>query len=212
MGVQAVYRRFAALGAASAGGSPVDLSVSRAGELLLPTGRVIAADVFFYDTVPFTRWLPAGRFPVHVLHAGGAGLGDRIAAAMIRVAPGEPVRWEAALTPGQNVARLGPDEFFGYGVDSGTGSFESAEAFEFLAAGGATIGDAYAKLVQARMFPSRNEIHVVADIPVGDSAGLNVVAFASGWGDGGYESYFGVDAGGKPLVLVTNFAILDGEG
>jgi hypothetical protein len=210
MAIGEVYGRFARLGQVTSGGSAAQLSVSRAGDLVLQTGRVVAADVFFFDTLPFTRWLPAGTHPVFVLHAT-AGSDDRIAAAMIRVAPGDPVRWEPALTPGQDASRLPPDQFFGYGVDSGIGCFASAEAVEYLSRAGARADDAYSARVQAAMFPSSTEIHETADIPVGDGTGLNVVAFSSGWGDGGYASYFGLDAVGKPLVLVTTFGIIDGS-
>jgi hypothetical protein len=210
MAIGEVYGRFARLGQVTSGSSAAQLSVSRAGDLVLQTGRVVAADVFFFDTLPFTRWLPAGTHPVFELHAT-AGSDDRIAAAMIRVAPGDPVRWEPALTPGQDASRLPPDQFFGYGVDSGIGCFASAEAVEFLSRAGAGAGDAYSDRVQAAMFPSKNEFHLAADIPVGDGTGLNVVAFQSGWVDGGYASYFGLDAVGKPLVLVTTFGIIDGS-
>jgi Protein of unknown function (DUF4241) len=210
MAIEEVYGRFGRLGPVTSGGSAAQLSVSRAGDLVLQTGRVVAADVFLFDNIPFTRWLPSGTHPVFVLHATAAS-DDRIAAAMIRVAPGDPVRWEPALTPGQDASRLPPDQFFGYGVDSGIGCFTSAEAVEYLSRAGARAGDAYSARVQAAMFPSKNEFHLVADIPLGDGAGLNVVAFQSGWGDGGYASYFGLDAAGKPLVLVTNFGIIDGS-
>jgi hypothetical protein len=208
MAIEEVYGRFARLGPVTSGGSAVQLSVSRAGDLVLQTGRVVAADVFLFDNIPFTRWLPSGTHPVFVLHATAAA-DDRIAAAMIRVAPGEPVRWEPALTPGQDASRLPPDQFFGYGVDSGIGCFASAEAVEYLSRAGARAGEAYSARVQAAMFPSTNEVHPTADIPVGDGIGLNVVAFQSGWGDGGYPSYFGLDAAGRPLVLLTDFQILD---
>ena len=210
MAIEEVYGRFARLGPVTSGGSAAQLSVSRAGDLVLQTGRVVAADVFFlFDGLPFTRWLPAGNHPVFVLHATAAS-DDRIAAAMIRVAPGDPVRWEPALTPGQDASRLPPDQFFGYGVDSGIGCFASAEAVEYLSRAGARAGDAYSARVEAAMFPSKNEFHLVADVPVGDGAALNVVAFQSGWGDGAYPSYFGLDAAGKPLVLLTTFGILNG--
>jgi uncharacterized protein DUF4241 len=210
MSIEDVYSRFAGPGPATAGGTAAHLSVSRAGNLFLLTGRVVAADVFFFDTIPFARWLPSGTHPVFALHATAPSFGDRIAAAMIRVAPGDPVRWEAALTPGQDPSAAGPDQFFGYGVDSGTGCFASAEAVEELTRRGSRAAETYADRVQAAMFPSKTEIHPTADIPVGDGTGLNVVAFASGWGDGGYPSWFGLDAAGKPLVLMTNFGILDG--
>jgi hypothetical protein len=210
MAAQDVYRRFATGGSASAGGEPVDLSIERAGELVLQTGRVVASDPTYLDPLPFSRWLVPGRHPVFVLHAASAvPRDDRIAAALIRVAPGDPIRWEMALTAGQDPARLAPGQFFGYGVDSGIGSFASAEAAEWLARAGNAAYDTFSSRLAATMFPSRNEIHPVADIAVGDPKGLNVIAFASGWGDGQYPSYFGLDGAGSPIVLVTDFQILD---
>jgi hypothetical protein len=37
--------------------------------------------------------------------------------------------------------------------------------------------------------------------------GINIVAFSSGWGDGGYASYFGMDNLGNPVCLVTDFGV-----
>jgi hypothetical protein len=44
-----------------------------------------------------------------------------------------------------------------------------------------------------------------------DSSGLNVIGFSSGWGDGAYPSWFGLDAGDRPVVVLTSFLILDGS-
>ncbi len=213
MPVEQVYGRFARGGVVTSGGTEVDVFAGSAGDLMLQTGRVAAADVFFTGgALPFTRWLPSGRYPVSTLHAEAPGSGDdRIAAAMIRVRPGDPLRWELAVTAGQDPAGLGPGEFVGYGVDSGTGCFASAEAVEWLARAGSGAWDLYSRRVEAAMFPSRNELHSVADVPIGDPNQLNVIAFASGWGDGTYPSYFGLDAAGQPLVLLTDFQILDGD-
>ena len=52
---------------------------------------------------------------------------ERVAAALVRFADHEPASWDLALVPGQDPRILGPDEVFGYGVDSGTGSFTSPE-------------------------------------------------------------------------------------
>jgi hypothetical protein len=204
-----VYARFEELGRAGAFGEPVGLSVKDAGDLVLPTGRVVAADVFFFGTEPFIRALPVGSHPVTLLQLereGVAELGDyrEVAAAMIRVAPGNPVSWELALVAGQDPSTLGPDEFFGYGVDSGTGCFASAEA-----AGAASHSGTYGDEVLARLHPAEDESHNVANIVVDPATGANVIAFPSGFGDGAYPSYFGLDRAGEPLVLLTNFGILD---
>jgi uncharacterized protein DUF4241 len=212
MSIDELYRRFERGGSAVAGGSAVDLSTELAGELEFQTGRVVASDAYLVtDDPPFTRWLVPGRHLVFVLHAMIRDTSDdRLAAAMIRARPGDPVRWEMALRPRQNMAMLGPDQFFGYGVDAGTGCFTSAEASEWLAGAGAAALADYEKRIEAAMFPSPAEYDPVADIPLGDPKGRNVIVFSSGWGDGVYPSYFGLDAEGRPLVLVTDFQILNG--
>jgi hypothetical protein len=207
-----VYAAFAEGGTATSGGEPTVLSAVPAGELMLPTGRVVAADVFFFNTEPFTRRLPAGRHPVLLLSSSrDPGVAGDVAAAMIRVAPGDPVSWELALVPGQDPSSLQPGEFFGYGVDSGTGCFASAEAVAALTAGDF---DEYSDQVQDGMFPSDDVAdwkHSV-DVVVDQASGANVIGFTSGFGDGGYPSWFGLDADGEPLVLLTDFGILEAPG
>ena len=203
-----VYGLFAAPGAARIVGEPAVVSVMQAGDLVLPSGRVIAADVYFFGAEPLTRVVPAGRHPVSVLEADiGPGRDRRIAAAMVRFDDGDPVSWELAVVPGQDISTLRPDEFFGYGVDSGTGCFASAEAATVLA--DPARFDAYAEEVQRRMFPTPEEARPTVDVVVDPDSGANVVGFASGFGDGLYPSWFGLDAAGEPLVLLTDFRLLD---
>ena len=205
-----VYARFATLGQATAGGEAGALTATRAGVLALPTGRIVAADVYFVDAPAFVRQVAPGSYDVTALHIDLGPLDDRIAAAMVRFGPGDPVRWEMAVTPGQDVSQLSGDgAIFGYSVDSGTGCFTSAEAVDALGATDSDASTAYAGLVESAMFPSPTDVKSTAEIALPGSAGLDVVAFESGFGDGAYPSWFGLDAAGKPLVLLTNFAILD---
>ncbi|NET37521.1 MAG: DUF4241 domain-containing protein [Cyanothece sp. SIO1E1] len=48
-----------------------------------------------------------------------------------------------------------------------------------------------------------------ANVVVNEANGANVIAFSSGWGDGGYASYWGYDAKGNLASLVTDFACFD---
>jgi hypothetical protein len=41
---------------------------------------------------------------------------------------------------------------------------------------------------------------------------LHVALFSSGMGDGAYTSYWGFDAGGEPVCLLTDFDILGRQG
>jgi hypothetical protein len=38
---------------------------------------------------------------------------------------------------------------------------------------------------------------------------LNMFIFTSGWGDGEYASYWGFDANGSPVCLITDFGIFE---
>ena len=113
MAVEDLYAAFEAGGSATSAGEPTSLTTVPAGDLMLPTGRVVAADVFFFTTEPFTRRLPVGRHPVLLLSsARDPELVGDVAAAMIRVAPGDPVSWELAVVPGQDPTTLQPGEFW----------------------------------------------------------------------------------------------------
>jgi hypothetical protein len=205
-----LYGRFATLGRATAAGEAGALSASRAGVLALPTGRVVAADVYVVDALPFVRQVPPGRYDVIALHLDLGPLDDRIAAAMVRFGPGDPVQWEIAVTPAQDASQLpGNGGFFGYTVDSGTGCFTSAEAADALGTADAATSTEYARRVESAMFPKPNEVRSTSEIAVPGTDGLDVVALESGFGDGEYPSYFGLDASGSPVVLLTSFEILD---
>ena len=209
LSTEEIYSAFTAGGPATSGGEPVRLSTFAAGELVLPTGRLVAADVFFFDEEPFARTVSAGRYPVSLLKtAEGAAFGY-IAAAMIRFGPGDPVSWELALRDGQDPTKLRPGEFFGYGVDSGTGSFASPEA---VAAVSSVVGfDDYSEEVHHGMFPSDDvgDWNHSVDVVVDEATGANVIGFSSGFGDGAYPSWFGLDASGEPLLALTDFGILE---
>jgi hypothetical protein len=107
-----------------------------AGELALPSGRLIAADpsLVFGDAESFSRTLPTGSFPVtlsvaHVSHPAGdatEAVEERVNAAMVTLAAGTPERWELAVLEGEDAATLGDGEVFGYPVESGFGCFIDA--------------------------------------------------------------------------------------
>jgi Protein of unknown function (DUF4241) len=50
-----------------------------------------------------------------------------------------------------------------------------------------------------------------ASIQISDATEANVIAFGSGWGDGGYPSFWGYDAQGKLTSLVTDFMLFGKE-
>ncbi|QZN98391.1 DUF4241 domain-containing protein [Chenggangzhangella methanolivorans] len=68
------------------------------GDLVAPTGRIIAADPLVNpDHPPFGRTVAPGSYPVTLFFAQ-----ERVALAMLRLAPGKIARWRIATTPGQD--------------------------------------------------------------------------------------------------------------
>ena len=186
----------------------VTTTVAIAGDVVLPSGRLVASDGMILDAPPFTLTVEPGRYLVSLLVTDFPASGDhRVAAALVRVADGEPVDWQLAVVDGQDPTELGPDEIFGYGVDSGSGAFTSPEAAAILADEAAF--QRYHTAALDALYPDDQTIMDSTSLNVDPVTGANVVTFSSGFGDGVYATYAGLDAAGAPVVFLTDFAILD---
>ena len=208
--------------------------VFQAGDLVLPSGRIIACDpgwLWCKDVDPFSRTVPPGRYPV-LLSVVDSG---RTACAMVKFCSESPVRWEMALRPGEDLTELIRNQFFGYGVDAGMGCFVDAQVVErrsdeelqglvdraieqrfklndWLAA---------QDLVTQLTYPSqqiveRSGFNLTLDpdnlhtfnLTLDPDSGGNAIAFGSGDGDGSYASYWGFTADDELACLVTDFKVL----
>ena len=185
------------------------------GELNLPSGRITALDplVMFGDEKGFNQTVAPGRYKVAVFWTEDKYSGKRNAFATLTFSNADVRSWRMALTAKQDVSTLKADEFYGYGVDAGMGSFMSPEGF-------AALSDSMDKAQKEMPQFSDYYSDVLAkDLQRTDPSRLlyapptnpenNVAMFSSGFGDGSYASYFGVDADGKPAVLATTFFVLD---
>jgi hypothetical protein len=186
---------------------PVTISLEAAGDVVLPSGRLVASDGYIVDGEAFAIDLPAGRHPVGILRVDFADGDKRVAAALVRFGKGHPVSWDLALVSGQDPTVLAPDEIFGYGVDSGTGSFTSPEAVAVLKS--PTDYDAYADAMMSAMPATAEASELSGQVEVDPATGANVVAFWSGFGDGVYPSYIGKDGDGRIVAVLTEFGVLD---
>lgn len=170
------------------------ITAAAVGELELPTGEIIACDPLItgLERPVFSRKVRPGRYPVTVLEAQG-----RVAAAVLRFGPGLPVRWELAT----------------FARDGGVSSWKS----------GFIVDDAVASFMDKSILTLISDPEELADYladvawsldrfgmdnPV-DGNPFNVVMFDTGWGDGNYSSFWGLDAAGEPLVLMTDFEVLE---
>jgi hypothetical protein len=183
------------------------------GKVTITTGRIAACDPFvFIDTPhPYAQAVPNGDFPVRLAVVSGSLSDGRIAFARVDFASAPAVSWRMAVTEGQDLAKLKPDHIYGYGVDAGTGSFFDPAA-----------GDAALKLLNANENAwekwqadgerngknARLKPNFFLNLPMPPG---NIVMFASGWGDGFYASWFGYDAKGNVVALVTDFQVIAWE-
>ncbi|HYR12481.1 MAG TPA: DUF4241 domain-containing protein [Longimicrobium sp.] len=188
-------------------GESLSLALHALGNLVLPTGRIVACDPFMADEdAPFTRSVPPGRYPVLVNVARRTNGDQRVAYAILRFADPRPVGWEMALLPGQDTSTLGENEFFGYGVDAGTGCFMDASVVKPLVER-STPENGYSEDLVELMEKTYVSTWSWMDYVLDPGTGANVIAFSSGWGDGAYPSWWGLDESGAAVCLVTDFGL-----
>ncbi len=176
------------------------------GDLTLTSGAIVAIDGFVqYLAQAFVRHVTPGRYPVILTTADSQPGSRRVAFARVQFRPGVPAAWEMATLPGQELSKLASDEVFGYPVDSGTGAFMDMDVARAFERDPDTFGDGLQREFDASL--QRHELW--ASLVVDPRSGGNVVIFASGFGDGVYASYWGLDQNGQVLSLVTDFGVLD---
>lgn len=191
------------------GDRSVGFRIFDAGQLRLTSGRIKACDPFVgMEHRPFTPLVPKGDFPVRLALVDGGVDDSRVALARVDFSPAPVVRWEMAVTEGQDIATLKEGEHFGYPVDAGTGSFvdpETAAVASRRMAADEGIAQRWIDL-GVKGGSGKGAPSFYANIDIGPG---NIVMFQSGWGDGLYASWFGYDAQGRIAALLTDFNVVD---
>src|SRR6266567_4235767 len=122
----------------------------------------------------------------------------------------EPVtHWQPAIPVGHTATELKPGETFQWGTDGGTGGFSSPEAMKVMDASLMKDGDQalYYSLGESE----ESNSWLWGFLTVDSNTGANVFACESGFGDGGYPVYLGLDANDRPAVLLSDFSVLQVE-
>ncbi len=175
------------------------------GRIDLPSGRLAAFDPFVaFEAEPFDKALPRGSFPLRFAIAR-SGDDERIALAKIAFSEARIARWELALVKGQDPAALKPGEFFGYGVDSGTGSFMDEAAMRAYAARLQHDGEKFSDQLIESM--EKTYRHTRSWLLLPTERG-RVALFSSGYGDGTYATYFAYDAQQNIVAAITDFGVV----
>ncbi|MET9602080.1 DUF4241 domain-containing protein [Streptomyces sp. NPDC006459] len=182
------------------------------GDVSLPTGRVVACDPFVClgqgEVEPFSVVVEPGRYraeaAIATLVRPGVPQGPRphtrVAAARLVIRDTPTASWEMAVDEGQDPAVLGEDEFYGYGVDAGTGCFYDA------AADGSFPGT---EDEEGAVWAAMEAVGDGPDVFLAEGEdGHTLAAFTSGWGDGCYPTWIGRDTEGRVTCFVTDFLVV----
>ena len=158
------------------------------GSMSIPSGVLVAGD-FGYDSHLLTamvRRVPPGRYPVQVAITFG-----RNTALRIKVSDREVVSWHPADDAGGGHVM---------GVDAGNiALLDAAGLVSLTVRRKESLYDDWA----------RSEDHPATQLLALAPAHDGVIA-ASGFGDGAYPAYWGLDAEGEPAVLLVDFLVLRG--
>jgi hypothetical protein len=183
-------------------GAPAQLTAWQLADVALPSGAIVACDGAILDESPFERRVPPGRYPLTLLVAN-LNDDERVAFALLRFSTQSVVQWELAIRRGQDRNALKPDQIFGYGVDSGTGAFADAKAIDAIV----DDPEAMQRFVDDTGGEMQKSYRDTRSWSVAEGEFGSIAAFSSGYGDGFFASYFGLDAAGAPVALVTDFGI-----
>ncbi|MFG2047543.1 DUF4241 domain-containing protein [Micromonospora sp. NPDC048935] len=179
------------------------------GDVVLPTGQVVGCDPLVCpEAEPFTVTVPPGRYAarawVAVVLREDAEVDRRVAALELVVSAEPTTHWELAVAGDQDVATLGADDYFGYGVDAGAGTLADPTALAALEGWDEDRIEEVFNPVELPMSPVRGLITAVLD----EASGANIVTVATGWGDGCYGTWIGRAADGRVTSFVTDFMVV----
>ncbi len=178
------------------------VSVPEIGQLHLPTGRVVTGDAIgTLDFEPCTRLAPVGVFPVEASLVKVSADEARIAAVRVVFSRRAVASWEAA-GGGSGATTRSPSGAPGY---TGTlGLFIDAQTVASL--------QAYIDNSDAEWWydppKTRGNGWEYSCFQPDDASDATCVLFQAGDGDGVFVSYWGLDDGGEPAVLVTDFNVI----
>jgi hypothetical protein len=186
-------------------------------ELHLPSGQIVTCDPFLVEGPTLARKVKPGAYPVVLAVAtfptgpNEHDKGDqRIASAFVRFRSSPVTAWVAADFLGAGPPPPGTEP--AYGVDAGTGCFMDARAHKAIAAEPPHWPTpSYTALEHQLLTEHYTHTWGWAEYHPDAKSPANCVAFMSGWGDGAYTSYWGLDQRGQPAVLLTDFEVFTDE-
>jgi hypothetical protein len=199
----------------------IPVEVIDLGTLSLPTGEIVACDPLVNpETRPFSRKVTPGEYNVKIYVAKTKNSGNRIAFAKLEFSDQKTDKWVLATLDGEDISKLKKDEYFGFSVDAGLGSFfdyQSGIAFNNF------LENFYKQKKNTNIYDDllarefkKNARNQDDPQDIGDwlnfkipNKNLNIIMFSSGYGDGNYPAYWGLTNDGIPTSLIIDFQIFN---
>ncbi|MEN1937817.1 DUF4241 domain-containing protein [Paenibacillus sp. 102] len=179
--------------------------------LKVTSGKLVACDPLIFNKSHFEHTIQPGTYPVVAWWNDGL-----IAGTELKLAESKVIEWKMATKPGQSVDELEEGYIFGYPVDTGLGCFADVEAIDKLEEIEdrlqQELGDEFISLYDDLIDDILTEHDDEwGNCVVCEETGSNVIMFRSGYGDGFYPSYWGIDERGNIVSIVTDFNVLYNE-
>lgn len=191
------------------------------GSVNFPSGEVVVCDPLnglSEETTPLNRLIPKGVYDVELcVVKPRKGDSARYAAARVKFNNQEVVKYEDALTGEESFEGLEEGDYFGFDVDTGLACICDATAREHFAnyektwydkhPDGAFYEDCIGELFEDS-FNKRPQYQRESGDWINfklKDTDLQIPMFQSGFGDGGYPVYWGLDNTGEIAELVVQF-------
>ena len=171
------------------------------GKIKIETGEIIACDPsFMQDGRPFTDKFPIGNFNVELAIAKIPVNNNRVAFSRIVFSNKPVAKWTYATRNNEKKIPINDSTLYGFPVDAGMAIYvdksgrDKFNTYDF---------NEWQKVFITKMYEKENTYGYVHDFE-----SHNLAAFSTGYGDGYYGSFIGLDKDGKICRLVSDLGIL----
>ncbi|KIL26158.1 hypothetical protein B4133_2733 [Bacillus altitudinis] len=161
----------------------------------ITSGHIVACDPFVSEgDQSFSKKVHPRKYPILLMVKRLESGDERVAYAMIKFTNEQAIEWELATRAGQELKHLKEDEFYGYGVNTGMGSFMDAEAALYLQAyedkrykedNDFYLYEEFAEALE------QNYKHTWDWLVTRFHDKMDIAMFTTGFGDGMYPSFWG---------------------
>lgn len=194
-----------------------------AGNLKLSTGQVVCTDPLYRELgLPQSWTVKPGDYPVYLYIGLDDNFGGRVAYAELNFKDEIPVSWELSLISETLLTDDFEKKMNGmFPVEAGLGSFSDFETWRVY---DKENGDFYANNKDGNYYNDVLEKYFKENVNTPPSSrgedwinytptnsNSNIIMFGSGWGDGIYPRYVGLDKSRQVVKLIVDFIQLTDE-